>query len=1154
MDRPPAALQLAGRAPGGPAYGRPASFDPSAAGHAATVKSSHAKEYGSAFASGFLQYLRTGELADVVVEVVTDVHPDHDPPPAAAAPAQPSASAESNPASIPFLQPCPLPASSPQPSPDNSLAASPSRASSSTSPAAVSPAAAAPALSPCSRWGGWGEYRLHGLLLARHSAFFAAALGQAHFADSAARRIRLTLDPAAAPAWPTLVEYFYSDRVRLDDCNALPLLALARQLLVPELDAYCTDYVCGRLGAANCLDHLRAAVRFALHDLHSECVALAAQGFPLLYGGDLCGLPPASLLEILTHPLLQVHCELQVVEAVTRYLATTVVDSEAQRALCAQIRFAYLDNATITRLAVQPTVVLAAATGGRPAADAATAADAAADYSAAAADNGEAKDPTSSSSSSCFRTPEGVTDDAVQPAASDGAVAATRGSVAADAAQPPAGTAGSGDGAAGSSSAAAGSGESAAAPGAAGPVSSGLLQQGGEEGQEERQGQAASSSGGGSEGDGAAATAAAAAAAPGGGDSGLMSPASTSACSSPRSRSRSSGGGGGGAAAPPHAHPRLHGRHEPPRPDATAAATAAAGGSTLSAPHPPPPHHPQPHPHHHPLLPREQVLEGALARLAAMEFGTSLPLPQAFSRSSLEHAHHHPSSSSAAAAGGAAATGSGPNPASHYVNHPYLHPYQPYQFQYQYGGGAAGGGGGGAAAGAGQVAAAAAAANGGRRSLAVFRVHGGGQPQPPPPPAGGGGGGGGGPPHAHALAHGLYYNHHAAAGVGPPPLPLQPYPVHPASRGTMYGSGSGNGGGGGSRGEGDAEQQQPSGGGDPVPAAAAAGGAAFDTAAAFAAFCLPPPRLSYCCNLVHGLPGGCAWVDVALEALWEHLVPFITVQVSGCGEGSPRHVVTSDPDCFFETNDSADPLPWLEVQLPHNVHVLQLYRYTFLHGHRRAGYYRARNFKTQIAVRPASEARGPAAPPPGAGGPAAGGGAAAAAAAAAAHAQRPPGGQGQGQGGGASSSGPAAAAPPPPCRYMDLTTRMAEQFDVGVLAGATAMGPWRVMRLQATGAQEDGVHRLCVRGLRMYGIARVDLMQQANGGFVVQPHCVLNARLDQGGSGGGAAGGGGAGGGGAGGGGYGLGAGAGAAAGGGGASPYGGGTVLQQWLGWHNGA
>ncbi len=35
-------------------------------------------------------------------------------------------------------------------------------------------------------------------------------------------------------------------------------------------------------------------------------------GFPLLYDWDLAGLPPATLMELLRHPQLQAHCEMQV--------------------------------------------------------------------------------------------------------------------------------------------------------------------------------------------------------------------------------------------------------------------------------------------------------------------------------------------------------------------------------------------------------------------------------------------------------------------------------------------------------------------------------------------------------------------------------------------------------------------------------------------------------------------------------------------------------------------------------------------------------------------------------------------------------------------------------------------------------------------------
>lgn len=257
MDRLPILNQIDHLQNAGLASGRPdvpASFDPT--GHqpqGTTTKLPHAKEYGSLFSGGFLRYLHTGELSDVVVEIVID---------------ETTASLSSTLAGLDGTASVTIGLAST--SQDNIIGynqiSSPPFPPSRTSTTGCGSCATTP-----------GEHHLHSLLLSRHSAFFAAALGQSHFADSAARRIRLTLDSATTPAWPALLEFFYTDRVQVDDVSVLPLLALARQLLVSELDAYCTDYVSGRLCAANCLSLLRAAVRFALQDLQQQCVALAAQ-------------------------------------------------------------------------------------------------------------------------------------------------------------------------------------------------------------------------------------------------------------------------------------------------------------------------------------------------------------------------------------------------------------------------------------------------------------------------------------------------------------------------------------------------------------------------------------------------------------------------------------------------------------------------------------------------------------------------------------------------------------------------------------------------------------------------------------------------------------------------------------------------------------
>lgn len=70
----------------------------------------------------------------------------------------------------------------------------------------------------------------------------------------------------------------------------------------------------------------------------------------------------------------------------------------------------------------------------------------------------------------------------------------------------------------------------------------------------------------------------------------------------------------------------------------------------------------------------------------------------------------------------------------------------------------------------------------------------------------------------------------------------------------------------------------------------------------------------------------------------------------------PRKHGTQTPLCcfvslqaWFETNESSDPQPWIEVLLPSNVTIVHFNKYTFAHGHRRSGYYRMRNWKTMTA-------------------------------------------------------------------------------------------------------------------------------------------------------------------------------------------------------------
>jgi hypothetical protein len=75
-----------------------------------------------------------------------------------------------------------------------------------------------------------------------------------------------------------LVDYFYKDSISISQDTVCALLALSRQLLVLPVCQYCSDFVAQHLTTSNCIDYLRQAEKYQLHDIQQQAVALAAQG------------------------------------------------------------------------------------------------------------------------------------------------------------------------------------------------------------------------------------------------------------------------------------------------------------------------------------------------------------------------------------------------------------------------------------------------------------------------------------------------------------------------------------------------------------------------------------------------------------------------------------------------------------------------------------------------------------------------------------------------------------------------------------------------------------------------------------------------------------------------------------------------------------
>jgi len=103
---------------------------------------------------------------------------------------------------------------------------------------------------------------------------------------------------------------------------------------------------------------------------------------------------------------------------------------------------------------------------------------------------------------------------------------------------------------------------------------------------------------------------------------------------------------------------------------------------------------------------------------------------------------------------------------------------------------------------------------------------------------------------------------------------------------------------------------------------------------------LPPhmlvPRKTYCCTMEYGLPGGCEYAALPLHEVWEELVPQLRVRVSGdVVEGDAESILRvhdQEAAWFMVSSDNGAAPVWIEVELPPNMRVAELSKFTFSHG------------------------------------------------------------------------------------------------------------------------------------------------------------------------------------------------------------------------------
>lgn len=206
---------------------------------------------------------------------------------------------------------------------------------------------------------GDSTFALHGVVLASQSEFFHKALSSGFAEGRPPHKVSLeTAHPGTACVFMVLVRFFYADPLRITGENVLPLMALARQLMVPTVEEACMRFIQSQLRPETSLSLIQEAVMYQLEDVLQDCVRLAAKGARMhevtagrsgsgctrrgrhvmrslcwdisldipppalacslalpglffLYDSDVAGLPPQTVLEILRHEDLMVHCEKQ---------------------------------------------------------------------------------------------------------------------------------------------------------------------------------------------------------------------------------------------------------------------------------------------------------------------------------------------------------------------------------------------------------------------------------------------------------------------------------------------------------------------------------------------------------------------------------------------------------------------------------------------------------------------------------------------------------------------------------------------------------------------------------------------------------------------------------------------------------------------------
>jgi hypothetical protein len=150
--------------------------------------------------------------------------------------------------------------------------------------------------------------------------------------------------------FPVVLRYMYGDPVKVTEENAVQLLSVASQLVIPALVRQVEEYTTTCITSANALAMLRKAADLGREELVARCVLVIARNFSTLVsekGPTLFShLPYDAVLAILQQDTLAVETEAHVYDVACAY-APTIAAGDDQRsrqtALFETVRFPLLE-------------------------------------------------------------------------------------------------------------------------------------------------------------------------------------------------------------------------------------------------------------------------------------------------------------------------------------------------------------------------------------------------------------------------------------------------------------------------------------------------------------------------------------------------------------------------------------------------------------------------------------------------------------------------------------------------------------------------------------------------------------------------------------------------------------------------------------------